>query len=127
MVEVCINNAFLLMRHQQIYQKTKKRFMRELSAGQTHRNEVSKSKIYAQTKHAFIRYKLPHNYKCYRYELYKTIKSIKMLYARTSKISVKLLPFTYNSLFIPVSKAKGIKQLVPRLRCKICRQNEDNN
>ncbi|KRZ51300.1 hypothetical protein T02_6785 [Trichinella nativa] len=40
-VEVCINNAFLLMRHQQSYQKTKKRFMRELSAGQTtHRNEI---------------------------------------------------------------------------------------
>ncbi|KRX70447.1 hypothetical protein T06_13284 [Trichinella sp. T6] len=31
-VEVCINNGFLLMRHQQSYQKTKKRFTRELSA-----------------------------------------------------------------------------------------------
>ncbi|KRZ85340.1 hypothetical protein T08_13189 [Trichinella sp. T8] len=42
-VEVCINNAFLLMRHQQSYQRTQKSFMRELSAGQTtHRNEVSK-------------------------------------------------------------------------------------
>ncbi|KRX79570.1 hypothetical protein T06_6758, partial [Trichinella sp. T6] len=56
---VCINNAFLLMRHKQSYQKTKKRFMRELLAGQTHRNEVSKSKIYAQTKHAFIGYGVP--------------------------------------------------------------------
>ncbi|KRX72959.1 hypothetical protein T06_13601 [Trichinella sp. T6] len=64
---VCINNTFLLMRHQQSYQKTKKRFMRELSAGQTHRNKVSKSKIYAQTKHTFIRYRLPQNHKCYRY------------------------------------------------------------
>ncbi|KRX51667.1 hypothetical protein T06_6447 [Trichinella sp. T6] len=41
-VEVCINNAFLLMRHKQSYQKIKKRFMRELSAGQAHRNELSK-------------------------------------------------------------------------------------
>ncbi|KRX27292.1 hypothetical protein T07_2566 [Trichinella nelsoni] len=40
-VEVCINNAFLLMRYRQSYQKTKKRLMRELLAGQTHRNEIS--------------------------------------------------------------------------------------
>ncbi|XP_003381735.1 hypothetical protein Tsp_07397 [Trichinella spiralis] len=31
-VDVCINNAFLLISHQQSYQKTKKRFMKELSA-----------------------------------------------------------------------------------------------
>ncbi|KRZ85696.1 hypothetical protein T08_12366 [Trichinella sp. T8] len=41
-VEVRINNAFLLMRHKQSYQNIKKRFMRELSAGQAHRNELSK-------------------------------------------------------------------------------------
>ncbi|KRZ95053.1 hypothetical protein T08_15070, partial [Trichinella sp. T8] len=29
---VCINNTFLLMRHQQSYQKTKKRLMKGLSA-----------------------------------------------------------------------------------------------
>ncbi|KRX51941.1 hypothetical protein T09_14352 [Trichinella sp. T9] len=31
-IEMFMNNTFLLMRHQQSYQKTKKRFMRELSA-----------------------------------------------------------------------------------------------
>ncbi|KRY19016.1 hypothetical protein T12_4573 [Trichinella patagoniensis] len=40
------------------------------SAGQTtHRNEISKSKIYAQSKHAFICYGLPQNHIGYRYLL----------------------------------------------------------
>ncbi|KRZ92115.1 hypothetical protein T08_10886 [Trichinella sp. T8] len=46
MGEVCMNNAFLLMRHHQSYQKTKKRFIRELLAGQTYRNELQNDKIH---------------------------------------------------------------------------------
>ncbi|KRY18977.1 Plasma kallikrein [Trichinella patagoniensis] len=75
------------MRHQQSYQKTKKRFTRELPTGQTaHRNEVSKSKIYAQTKHAFIRYSCPKIINVTDIS-YETIKSIIMTRARTSKIN----------------------------------------
>ncbi|KRY09482.1 hypothetical protein T12_6612 [Trichinella patagoniensis] len=62
-VEVCINNAFLLMRHKQSYQKTKKRFM----------------KSFQLVKHIEMSY--------------KPIKSIKMVRAMTSKIYAKPLPF----------------------------------
>ncbi|KRX78363.1 hypothetical protein T06_11908 [Trichinella sp. T6] len=57
-VEVCINNAFLLMRHQQTFQLVKHIEM-------SYQNE----KIYAQTTHNFIRYGVPQDHKCYRYEL----------------------------------------------------------
>ncbi|KRX21028.1 hypothetical protein T07_13728 [Trichinella nelsoni] len=92
-VEVRINNAFLLMRHKKSYQKTKKRFMRELLAGQTYRNEVSKS------KKSMHKLNIPSSATEYSKIInvtdisYKTIKSIKMPSARTSKINVKLLPF----------------------------------
>ncbi|KRX59264.1 hypothetical protein T09_4163 [Trichinella sp. T9] len=71
-VEVCINNGFLLMRHQQSYQKTKKCFMRELSAQLVKQHiemRYQNEKIHAQSEHAFIHYRLPQNHKCYRYQL----------------------------------------------------------
>ncbi|KRY38303.1 PiggyBac transposable element-derived protein 4 [Trichinella spiralis] len=56
-VDVCINNAYLLMSQQQSYKKTKKHFMKELSA-QNIETRYQNEKIYGQTKDAFIRYGL---------------------------------------------------------------------
>ncbi|XP_003369428.1 putative spore coat protein G [Trichinella spiralis] len=103
------------MRHQQSYQKTKKRFTRELATDQTtHRNEVSKSKIYAQTKHAFIHYRLPRNHKCSDTN-YKTIKSIIMTRARTSKINVKPLPFMKKEYIFCSHK-------ITKISCSTCNE-----
>ncbi|KRY98940.1 hypothetical protein T11_18079 [Trichinella zimbabwensis] len=56
--DVCINNLFILMSHQQSYQMTKKRIIKELSAllviqhiEVRYQNQI----IYEQTKDAFIR------------------------------------------------------------------------
>ncbi|KRZ76957.1 hypothetical protein T10_2736 [Trichinella papuae] len=60
--DVCINNLFILMSHQQSYHMTKKRIIKELSAllviqhiEVRYQNQI----IYEQTKDAFIRYGLP--------------------------------------------------------------------
>ncbi|KRX79518.1 hypothetical protein T06_7976 [Trichinella sp. T6] len=56
-VDVCINSTYLLMSQQQSYKKTKKHFMKELSA-QNIETRYQNEKIYGQTKDAFIRYGL---------------------------------------------------------------------
>ncbi|KRY22679.1 PiggyBac transposable element-derived protein 3 [Trichinella patagoniensis] len=56
-VDMCISNAYLLMSQQQSYKKTKKHFMKELSA-QNIETRYQNEKIYGQTKDAFIRYGL---------------------------------------------------------------------
>ncbi|KRZ82547.1 Glycerol-3-phosphate dehydrogenase [NAD(+)], cytoplasmic, partial [Trichinella sp. T8] len=44
-LKVCVNNGFLLMKTSAKLSEDKEAFYEELSAGQTHRNEVSESKI----------------------------------------------------------------------------------
>ncbi|KRX39020.1 hypothetical protein T05_9309 [Trichinella murrelli] len=43
--KVCVNNGFLLMKTSAKLSEDKEAFYEELSAGQTHRNEASESKI----------------------------------------------------------------------------------
>ncbi|KRY36512.1 hypothetical protein T01_5943 [Trichinella spiralis] len=89
-VEVCINNAFLLMRHQQSYQKTKKHSFQlaRQHIEMRYQNQKSVHKLNmpsSTTDCPEIINVIDTNY--------KTIKSIKMPRARTSKINVKPLPF----------------------------------
>ncbi|KRX49551.1 hypothetical protein T05_7656 [Trichinella murrelli] len=63
-VEVCINNTFLLIRHQQSYQKTKKQ-------------------SFQLVKHIEMRYQ--NQKSMHKLNIYKTTRSIKTLRTRTSK------------------------------------------
>ncbi|KRZ98034.1 hypothetical protein T08_4860 [Trichinella sp. T8] len=123
-VEVCICNAFLLMRHKQSYRKTKKRFMRELLAGQTHQNKISKSKIYAETKHAFIRHRLPQNHEYEKIHQNAEDKDV-------NEINVKPLPFIqvpglrFSAIYGIKNKFKNKLQLSNILRIKLTRVSGD--
>ncbi|KRY31618.1 hypothetical protein T01_5684 [Trichinella spiralis] len=111
-VDVCINNTFLLKRYQQSYQKTKRRFMREISA------QLVKQHIEMryQNQKSMHKLNMPSSVTDCSQIInvtrisYNTIKSITMLRARASKINVKPL------LFIQL---RG-------LRCKICSPDELN-
>ncbi|KRX67088.1 hypothetical protein T09_2172, partial [Trichinella sp. T9] len=95
-VDVCINNAFLLMRPQQSYKKTKKHFMKELSAHLAKQNTKRGIKIKkSMDKQKRCHHPLlsaPQN-RMVRNISYKTTKSIKMPRARMSQINANSLPF----------------------------------